>query len=54
MMATGSSYDEAAEVLKSAGNHVKTAIIMKKLGVSAIDAKQKLNDADGFVKRAII
>jgi N-acetylmuramic acid 6-phosphate etherase len=54
MMATGCTYEEAAEILKSAGNHVKTAIVMKKLGVSANDAKKKLEEANGFVKKAII
>jgi N-acetylmuramic acid 6-phosphate etherase len=54
MMATGCTYEEAAEILKSAGNHVKTAIVMKKLGVNADDAKKKLQAADGFVKKAII
>ncbi len=53
MMATGCTYEEAAEVLKSSGNHVKTAIIMKKLSLSATDAKKKLQDAGGFVKRAL-
>jgi N-acetylmuramic acid 6-phosphate etherase len=53
MMSTGCSYDEAAEALKSAGNHVKTAIVMKKLGINAIEAKKKLEEAGGFVKKAI-
>ncbi|MEI8134232.1 MAG: N-acetylmuramic acid 6-phosphate etherase [bacterium] len=53
MMSTDASYDEAAEALKSAGNHVKTAIIMKKLGLSAVDAKKKLEDAGGFIKNAL-
>lgn len=54
MMATGCTYEEAAEALKSAGNHVKTAIVMKKLGLDANDAKKKVADAGGFVKRALI
>jgi N-acetylmuramic acid 6-phosphate etherase len=53
MLATDCTYQEAAEILKSGGNHVKTAIVMKKLGVSASDAKNKLQEADGFVKRAL-
>ena len=53
MFSTGVSYDEAAEALKSSGNHVKTAIIMKKLGLSAGDAKKKLEEAGGFVKKAL-
>jgi N-acetylmuramic acid 6-phosphate etherase len=53
MMSTNSTYDEAGEALKSAGNHVKTAIVMKKLGLNAIDAKKKLEEAGGFVKQAI-
>ena len=54
MMATDCTYEEAADILKSAGNHVKTAIVMKKLGISAIDAKAKLVEAGGFVKKAIV
>ena len=42
MMATGCTYEEAAESLKSAGNHVKTAIVMKKLGLNANDAKKEI------------
>lgn len=53
MMATGCTYDEAAEALKSAANHVKTAIVMKKLGLNANDAKAKLTEAGGFVKQAL-
>jgi N-acetylmuramic acid 6-phosphate etherase len=53
MMSTNSTYDEAGEALKSAGNHVKTAIVMKKLGLNAINAKKKLEEAGGFVKQAI-
>jgi N-acetylmuramic acid 6-phosphate etherase len=53
MLATGCSYEEAAEVLKSAGNHVKTAIVMKKLDLSSAEAKKKLEEVGGFVKKAI-
>ncbi|MDP4219000.1 MAG: N-acetylmuramic acid 6-phosphate etherase [Bacteroidota bacterium] len=53
MLATSCSYEEAAEVLKSSGNHVKTAIVMKKLGLNAIEAKKKVEEAEGFVRRAI-
>jgi len=54
MMSTGCTYDEAGEALKSAANHVKTAIVMKKLALNAIDAKKKLEEAGGFVKKAIV
>ncbi len=53
MLATGCTYEEAAETLKSANNHVKTAIVMKKLDLNANEAKVKLTGAGGFVKKAI-
>jgi N-acetylmuramic acid 6-phosphate etherase len=54
MLSTGCGYEEAAEVLKSAANHVKTAIVMKKLGISSLEAKKKLEEAGGFVKKALL
>src|SRR5579872_424371 len=44
MIAAGTSYEEASEALKSSGNHVKTAIIMKKLGLGTADAKARLQN----------
>ncbi len=53
MTITGVGYDKAAEILKLAGGHVKTAVVMLKADVSAETAKKRLKKADGFVRRAI-
>jgi N-acetylmuramic acid 6-phosphate etherase len=53
MTITGISYDEASNYLQQANGHVKTALVMIKAGVNANDARKKLFDADGFVRRAI-
>jgi N-acetylmuramic acid 6-phosphate etherase len=53
MTITGVSYEEAADVLKKAGGHVKTALVMIKAKVSADEAKERLEKADGFVRKAI-
>ena len=53
MTITGISYDEAAEYLKQADGHVKTALVMIKAGVNASEAKIRLEKTDGFVRKAI-
>ncbi|RJP73095.1 MAG: N-acetylmuramic acid 6-phosphate etherase [Ignavibacteriales bacterium] len=53
MTITGVSYEEAADVLKKAGGHVKTALVMIKAKVDADEAKERLIKADGFVRKAI-
>jgi len=53
MTITGLNYDEATQYLKEAGGHVKTALVMIKAGVSAEEAKTRLQNADGFVRKAI-
>jgi N-acetylmuramic acid 6-phosphate etherase len=53
MTITGISYDEASTFLEKANGHVKTALVMIKAGVDAEEAKQKLIEADGFVRKAI-
>ncbi len=53
MTITGVPYEEAAEYLKKANGHVKTALVMIKAGVSSEEAKERLNKADGFVRIAI-
>jgi len=50
MLATGLSYKRAEELLESAGGHVKTAIVMALAGVSADEARKRIEEADGFVK----
>ncbi len=53
MTITGISYEEAAEYLKKAGGHVKTALVMIRAGVDADEARERLAKADGFVRKAI-
>ncbi len=53
MTITGVSYEDAADYLKKADGHVKTALVMIKAKVSAEEAKKKLQKADGFVRKAI-
>jgi N-acetylmuramic acid 6-phosphate etherase len=53
MIATGVPYDVAHEALKKANGHVKTAIVMIKANVSALEAKRRLRRSNGFVRKAI-
>ena len=53
MTITGVSYEEAADILKKADGHVKTALVMIKAKASAKEAKELLKNADGFVRKAI-
>jgi N-acetylmuramic acid 6-phosphate etherase len=54
MMAAGVEYDTAAETLKRAGGHVKTAIVMLKAGVEPDEARRRVAEADGFVRGAFL
>ncbi|MCX7983864.1 MAG: N-acetylmuramic acid 6-phosphate etherase [Bacteroidetes bacterium] len=53
MISTGLSYDCAANILEQAGYHVKTAIVMAKLGVTREEAQQRLQRVNGFVRLAL-
>lgn len=53
MLATGCTYDEAAETLEAADAHVKTALVMRLASVSSEGAHALLLQADGFVRRAV-
>ena len=53
MMVTGVSYQQASHILSEANGHVKTAIVMILAGIGAIDAKQRLKEHGGFVRRAL-
>jgi len=53
MLATGVSYEEAGAALKSAGGHVKTALVMILARVDSPTAQKRLQQADGFVRKAI-
>jgi len=51
--ATGVDIDIAGALLKQAGNDVKTAIVMARLGISKDDAERRLREAGGRVSRAL-
>lgn len=53
MMLSGLSYDEASRVYEIAGRNVKVAIVMARKGVDAAAAERTLNDAGGFLARAL-
>jgi N-acetylmuramic acid 6-phosphate etherase len=53
MLATGIDYSKASEVLQQADGHVKTAIVMVKANTSAAEAKKRLKQTHGFVRKAI-
>ncbi len=53
MTVTGLSYEEAEKVLRDAGGHVKTALVMKLGGVSKAEALTRLKKGEGFVRRAL-
>jgi len=50
---SGVSYEEASRVLEQAGGHVKTALVMILANVNAHEARQRLAQADGFVRQAL-
>ncbi|MCG6957180.1 MAG: N-acetylmuramic acid 6-phosphate etherase [Gemmatimonadetes bacterium] len=49
----GVGRDEAARLLDGSGGHVKTAIVMGKLGVDADEARARLAAAEGVIARAM-
>lgn len=53
MMVTGVDYETAESVLRAAGGHVKTALVMILKGVSCDEAQRRLQQADGFVRGAL-
>lgn len=53
MTVTGVSYDQAADYLKRADGHVKTALVMIKANVTKSEALERLRRSDGFVRAAI-
>lgn len=53
IMVTGVDYETAEKVLKEAGGHVKTALVMILKGVDKKEAQRRLKLADGFVRKAI-
>jgi N-acetylmuramic acid 6-phosphate etherase len=53
MIGTGVDYLGAEKALRAASGHVKTAMVMVKAKVSAREARQRLQAADGFVRVAL-
>jgi N-acetylmuramic acid 6-phosphate etherase len=53
MMTTGVTYEKAAELLKAAGGHVKTAIVMELAAVDKPTAQHRLKQTNGFIRKAI-
>jgi N-acetylmuramic acid 6-phosphate etherase len=53
MIATGIDYERASAYLAQCNGHVKTAIVMILRGVSAAEARKRLEIAGGFVKGAL-
>ncbi|MFV1981353.1 MAG: N-acetylmuramic acid 6-phosphate etherase [Rhodothermia bacterium] len=53
MTVTGISYGEASAVLDKAGGHVKTALVMVLADVGESEARDRLLESDGFVRKAI-
>ncbi len=54
ILATGVGYEEAAAVLKKAGGHVKTALVMIRAGGTAQEARRRLKKARGMVRTALL
>ena len=53
MIITGVDYREAEKILKDAGGHVKTAVVMKLACVNRTTAEKALKQVKGFVRQAI-
>ncbi|MEM8598445.1 MAG: N-acetylmuramic acid 6-phosphate etherase [Bacteroidota bacterium] len=54
MLATGADYDTAMATLDAARGHVKTALVMLLADVDAVEARHRLESADGFVRGALV
>ncbi len=46
-------YEEAADLMSEAGGSVKVALVMGKAGVGREEAERRLEESDGFVRRAL-
>jgi N-acetylmuramic acid 6-phosphate etherase len=53
MEATGARYADAAPALARAGGSLKVAIVMRRAGISRVEAERRLKKAHGWVRRAI-
>lgn len=45
--------DEASDLLERAGGHVKTALVMGRLGVDVEEARHRLEEADGIISQVV-
>jgi N-acetylmuramic acid 6-phosphate etherase len=53
MQATGCSLDEARDALNQTDNDVKLAILITLTGMRPADARDAIEEAGGFLRRAI-
>ena len=53
MLVAGMDYDASSRLLELAGGHVKTALVMHLADVDLVEARERLERADGFVRPAI-
>lgn len=53
MLAADVDYDIAASCLDKSSGHVKTAIFIALTGIDPVEAKQYIEDSDGFLKIAL-
>lgn len=53
MHATGAVYEETDRWLKRAGGSLKVAIVMKRAGVTRTEAKRRLKESQGWVRKAL-
>jgi N-acetylmuramic acid 6-phosphate etherase len=51
--ATGANASQAARALRQSGHDLRVALVMLKAGVSAGEARRRLNDAAGDLRRAM-
>ncbi len=51
--AAGVSYERAGELLRAAGNSVRTAILMGKAGIGRAEAERRLEAAGGRISKAL-
>lgn len=54
MMFTGVDYRKASDLLDAAGGHVKTGLLMALTDIARDEAKSKLEEHDGFIRRALM
>ncbi len=53
MLLTGLEYEPAQSLYEAAGRNVKVAVVMGRLQAGRDEAERRLDDADGFIARAL-